>query len=1008
MTAGDIYTIAGSASGSSGTTGDGGPAASALLNDPTGVAADTVGDLYVADSGNNRIQEIAAANGTQWSQQMTAGDIYTVAGHASGVGGQGGDGGPATAAHLDNADFVATDPAGSLYITDYHSDVLREVISATGSPFTVSPAGGAVTVTQPGGAQVTFYPQVSGSCTAPMVTAGGYCVQPAFQGAALTSNPGPSTYTFLSSPGADTLTYSWDGQLISDTDTAGNTLAVTYNWPAPGSSTTGTSTPVPCPATATSCQTVTAASGRAIVIGSNASGLITTVTDPMGREWTYAYNAAGDLTSATDPMTNVTSYTYGAGSNGPGQANDLLTITAPNGQPGGPDAGDDTVNVYNAAGQVTRQTDPMGNVTTFSYCVSATSGDCMNPATGSGYVTVTDPDGNKTVYDYTQGTLAAQSDLTGTTVTSENDQVPAATAGGATGGTLLDSSSTDGDGNTSTYAYNTAGSLTTETGPSPSGGTATTTAGYTSALQAQNCTATAEASATCAASPGPAPVSPGGSITPPGSAPPDGLTWSLYDADGNQLYTTTGVYTPGGIYQHSQTSYTLYKGNSVTLNSTNISCTTTPPAQDLPCATINPDDVVTQLGYDAQGDQTSSSTPDGNGSQLATSTNTYDADGERTTQVAPDGNVSGANAGNYTTTTVWNADAEQTSVTQGNGSGYTDTPRTTGYGYDGDGNQTTVQDARGYTTTTTYNADDEATLVTDPDGNASLTCYDGDGNTVQTVPPVGVAANSLSPGSCPTAYPAGYSTRLAADATADTYNADGQVTQETTPAPAGQTGSETTTYTYDGNDNLLTVTAPPTSNSGTSQVTVNTYNSDSQLTAQTTGHGTAAASTLSWCYDPNGDVTSLVYGDGNTSGTAACSTSSPWDITATPQANYQTTYGYDSAGELDLCDNTRHRRGAERRDYHRHLRRGRQPADLHRPRRHHRHLDLHPGEPDRRRHLLRRLSALGQLHLRRQRRNNRDDRRHRRLLLHLQLVRRAHHRAERRRPDHQIHLRPRR
>ena len=46
------------------------------------------------------------------------------------------------------------------------------------------------------------------------------------------------------------------------------------------------------------------------------------------------------------------------------------------------------------------------------------------------------------------------------------------------------------------------------------------------------------------------------------------------------------------------------------------------------------------------------------------------------------------------------------------------TPRVTGYGYDGDGNQATVTDARGYTITTAWNADDQATLSTDPDSNA--------------------------------------------------------------------------------------------------------------------------------------------------------------------------------------------------------------------------------------------------------------------------------------------------
>jgi RHS repeat-associated protein len=275
------------------------------------------------------------------------------------------------------------------------------------------------------------------------------------------------------------------------------------------------------------------------------------------------------------------------------------------------------------------------------------------------------------------------------------------------------------------------------------------------------------------------------------------------------------------------------------------------------------------------------------------------------------GNVSGANAGNYTTTTAYNADGAQTSVTQGNGTGYTDTPRETQYGYDGDGNQATVTDARGYTTTTAYNADNQATTVKNPDGDVTLTCYDGDGNAAQTVPPVGMAANSLTAASCPTAYPSGYSERLAADATVSTFNATGDMTAQTTPNPAGQTSPayQTTSYTYDGNGNLLTTTAPPTSNTtgAPDQVTTDTYNTAGQLASQTTGYGTSAASTTSYCYDPDGDETSVVYGDGNTgvtysggtvTGLAACSTSSPWTVTASPQAAYQTVNSYDSAGEL--------------------------------------------------------------------------------------------------------------
>ena len=243
----------------------------------------------------------------------------------------------------------------------------------------------------------------------------------------------------------------------------------------------------------------------------------------------------------------------------------------------------------------------------------------------------------------------------------------------------------------------------------------------------------------------PASVAPGGAITPPASAPPKGVTYSVYDTYGNDLYTTVGVYEPdASSAAYSQTTYQLFKNNSVTLpgTSTAISCTNNaPPSPSLPCATIDADGVVTQLAYDPEGDLVSSATSDGNsGGELATTTYVYDADGEQTSTTSPDGNLAGANVGNYTTVTVYNNDGQEATVTQAGRTGATVTPRVTSYGYDADGNQTTVTDARTYTTTTAYNADDLATLVTDPDTHSVLTCYDGDGNAAQTVPAAGVAA----------------------------------------------------------------------------------------------------------------------------------------------------------------------------------------------------------------------------------------------------------------------------
>src|SRR2546427_2193580 len=87
--------------GTRGFAGDGGPATSALLNDPKAVAVDTAGSLYIADTGNHRIRKVAS-NGI----------ITTIAG--SGTIGFSGDGGPAVAAELNFPQGVAVDSAGNV------------------------------------------------------------------------------------------------------------------------------------------------------------------------------------------------------------------------------------------------------------------------------------------------------------------------------------------------------------------------------------------------------------------------------------------------------------------------------------------------------------------------------------------------------------------------------------------------------------------------------------------------------------------------------------------------------------------------------------------------------------------------------------------------------------------------------------------------------------------------------------------------------------------------------
>ena len=128
MTAGDIYTIAGN--GTEGYSGDGGPATSAELADPSGVAVDGAGNAVIADSYNDCVRVVAASTGTFYGQAMTAGDIYTIAGN--GTGGYSGDGGSATSAGLDYPVGVAVDTSGDVILADRSENRVRE-ISAYGT-----------------------------------------------------------------------------------------------------------------------------------------------------------------------------------------------------------------------------------------------------------------------------------------------------------------------------------------------------------------------------------------------------------------------------------------------------------------------------------------------------------------------------------------------------------------------------------------------------------------------------------------------------------------------------------------------------------------------------------------------------------------------------------------------------------------------------------------------------------------------------------------------------------
>ena len=173
--AGVISTVAGN--GTYGSSGDGGPATSAELEDAIGVAVDSSGNLYIADASNQRIRKVTPA-----------GIISTVAGN--GTPAYGGDGGAATGAELLNPFGVTADSSGNLYISEFSNYRIRKVTYQTAFATTTtvvssqnpSVGGQAVTLTAtvsssgglpPNGEGVFFFNNGQALNTSPALLSGG-------------------------------------------------------------------------------------------------------------------------------------------------------------------------------------------------------------------------------------------------------------------------------------------------------------------------------------------------------------------------------------------------------------------------------------------------------------------------------------------------------------------------------------------------------------------------------------------------------------------------------------------------------------------------------------------------------------------------------------------------------------------------------------------------------------------------------------------------------------------
>jgi uncharacterized protein (TIGR03437 family) len=141
-------------------SGDNGPATAASLNNPSGVALDAAGNIYIADSFNSRIRKVSPA-----------GIITTVAGN--GRINYTGDGGPATSAALNFPKGVAVDAAGNVYIADTSNNVIRllQPLAPTISDGGVVNAGSGAPLVSPGALAIVYGTNfVSSPVTAPVLS----------------------------------------------------------------------------------------------------------------------------------------------------------------------------------------------------------------------------------------------------------------------------------------------------------------------------------------------------------------------------------------------------------------------------------------------------------------------------------------------------------------------------------------------------------------------------------------------------------------------------------------------------------------------------------------------------------------------------------------------------------------------------------------------------------------------------------------------------------------------